>query len=210
MRGLSDPDSKIYGLLNKAALMIELNLWVLLCSLPVVTAGAAFSSMHGVLLKIYRDEEKRILGDFFRAMKSNLKNGTILWLFFLLFLAMLAAIGGLAARLIPDNSVYVLFGLLVAAVLGLLILDWALILQSRYVYTVPQCLKNALFAWMQYPGSTFVYLVSLVIPVLFCLTLETLPLLFLGGITLPHMVSTTLYSRVFDQMEGIPPRLPKL
>jgi uncharacterized membrane protein YesL len=210
MRGLSDPDSKIYALLNRMTLMIELNFWVILCCLPVVTAGAAFSSMHAVLLKIYRDEEKRITADFFQAMKGNLKNGTALWVLFLLFLAMLAVIGGLAARLIPNSSVYVLFGLLVAAVLGLLVLDWALILQSRYVYTIPQCLKNAVLAWLSHPGSTFVYLVSLVIPVLFCLSIQVLPLILLGGITLPHMISTTLYSQVFDQLEGVPPRLPKL
>lgn len=147
MRGLADPDSRIYSLLNKLILTAELNLLVVLCSLPVVTAGAALSSMHGLLL---------------------------------------------------------------AAVLGLLYLDWALIFQSRYVYTVPQCLKNALLAWIQYPGSIVVYLISLVIPGLFCLTLETMPLILLGGITLPHFISTTLYSPVFDKLEGLPPRMPKL
>ena len=108
-----------------------------------------------------------------------------------------------------DKKTYTLNTLL-AAVLGFLYLDWALILQSRYVYTVPQCLNNAVLAWLSHPGSTFVYLVSLVIPVLFCLALETLPLLLLGGIALPHMISTTLYSRVFWSLEGVPPRLPKL
>ena len=48
------------------------------------------------------------------------------------------------------------------------------------------------------------------IPVLFCLSLETMPILLLGGITLPHLISTTLYSRIFDQLEGVPPRVPKL
>ena len=210
MRGLANPESKIYSLLNKMALMVELNIWVLLCCLPVVTAGAAVSSMHGVLLKIYREEEKRVIEDYFRAMKGNLKNGTILWLFFLLFLGLLAGIGFVAVHRIPTGTVYVLYGLLITAVIGLLLLDWALILQSRYVYTVPQCLRYAVLAWLKYPGSTIVYLISLVIPVLFCLSLETMPLLLLGGITLPHLISTTLYSRVFDQMEGSPPRLPKL
>ena len=210
MRGLADPDSKIYSLLNKLVLLIELNILVLLCCLPVVTAGAALCSMHAVLLKIYRDEEKRIATDFFHAMKSNLKNGTVLWLLFLGYLGLLAGIGVVAVYWSPSGSVYVLYGLLLAAVVGALYLDWAIILQSRYVYTIPQCLKYALLAWLKYPGSTFVYLVSLVIPALLCLSIEILPLVLLGGITLPHLISTTLYSRVFDQMEGVPPRLPKL
>ena len=204
MRGFFDPDSKLASLLTKAAQLMELNVLVVLCCLPVVTAGAAVSSMHAVLLKIYRDEETYILADFRKAMKENLKKGTALWLLYLGFLAVLSGIGLLS------GSVYVLYGLLLAAALGLLYLDWALILQSRYVYTLPQCLKNALLAWMKYPGSNPVYLISLVLPVLLCTELSLLPLLLLGGITLPHMISTTLYSRVFDELEGVPPRKPKL
>ena len=210
MRGLANPDSKIFSLLNKAALLMELNVLVLICCIPVVTAGAALSSMHGVLLKIYRNEDRRIISDFFLAMKSNLKNATVLWMLFLLFLGLLAGLWVLALYWIPESSVYVLFGLLLAAAIGLLYLDWALILQSRYVYTVPQCLKYALLAWLQYPGSTFIYLISLVLPVMLCFSLQMLPLLVMLGVTFPHLISTTLYSRVFDRMEGIPDRLHEL
>ena len=210
MRGLFNTDSKLFALLTKAVLLMELNLLVLLCCLPVVTAGAAVSSMHGVLLKIYRDEETYMLSDFFRAMKGNLKNGTALWLLYLGYLALLAGGWALAGRIIPEGVTYVLYGLLLAAVLGLLYLDWALILQSRYVYTVPQCLKSALLAWMQNPGSTPVFLVSILVPVLLCLSVELWPVVVLLGVTLPHMISTTLYSQVFDRLEGLPPRLPKL
>ncbi len=204
MRGLIDPNSKLFTLLYKMTLLMELNVLVVLCCLPVVTAGAALSSMHAVLLKIYRDEEKRIAADFFRAMKSNLKNGTVLWLMFFGYLGLLAGLWFMAA-----GSVSLLV-LLPAAVVGVLYLDWALILQSRYVYTVPQCLKYAFLAWMQHPGSTLVYPVSIVIPLLLCLKLQLLPLVFLLGVTLPHLISTTLYSRVFDRMEGVPEHVPEL
>lgn len=211
MRGLANPDSKIYAILNKLAFLVELNLLVLLCSVPVVTAGAAFCSMHTVLLKIYRGEESRIASDFFRAMKGNLKNGTMLWVLYLMYLGLLAGVWfGCGSRLPEGSGVYLLFVLLLAAVLGSLYLDWAMILQSRYVYTVSQCLHYALLAWIEYPGSTVVYLVSLAIPVLLCLSLEILPLVLLLGITAPHFISTTLYSRVFDRMEGIPDRIHKL
>ena len=210
MKGLANPDSKLFSLLNKLTLLIELNICVLLSCIPVVTIGAALASMHGVLLKIYRDEEKRVIGDFFQAMKGNLKNGIILWVMYLLFLAFLAGLWFLITLWIPGGSVYLLLGLLLAAVFGSLYLNWALILQSRYVYTIQQCLKNALLAWLKYPGSTFVYLVSLLFPLVFCLVGQLLPLALMLGITLPHFISTTLYSRVFDQMEGVPARVPKL
>lgn len=209
MKGLIDPNSKLFSLLTKLVLLMELNLLVVLCCLPVVTVGAALSSMHAVMLKIYRDEEKKVAADFFHAMKSNLKNGTVLWLLYLMYLGVLALIWNSAARATPQG-VYVTFILLLMAVLGLLYLDWALILQSRYVYTVGQCLRNALLAWMKYPGSTFVYLVSIAVPVLLCLSLKVWPIVLMFGITLPHFISTTLYSRVFDQMEGMDITLPRL
>ena len=202
MRGLADPDSKIFSLLNKLALLMELNVLVLVCCLPVVTAGAALCSMHAVLLKIYRDEEKQVIADFFRAMKSNLKNGTLLWLMYLGYLALLAGLGILAVSLIPESAVFALYGLMLAAAIGMIYLDWALILQSRYVYTIPQCLKYASLAWMEYPGSTFVYAVSLVLPALLCLAIQSLPLVVLLGVSLPHFISTTLYNQVFQRMEG--------
>ena len=207
MRGLADPDSKIFSLLNKFALLMQLNILVLLCCLPVITAGAALCSMHAVLLKIYRNEEKHIFSDFFQAMKANLKIGTLLWLLFLGYLGILT---GLWFLLGSQDSVFILFLLLLAGVLGALYLNWALILLSRYVYTVPQCLKYALLAWLQYPGSTFIYLIAIALPLLLCCSLTTLPLVLLIGITLPNIISTTLYSRVFNNMEGIPDKLPEL
>ena len=209
MRALADPDSKIYSILNKLTLLVELNIRVFLCCLPVVTAGAALASMHAVLLKIYRNEEKRVFGDFFRAMRSNLKNGTALWFLYLGYGGLLFGMGAVAKSVAPEEALFVVYGLLLAAALGLVLLDWALILQSRYVYTVPQALKNAVFAWMAYPGSTLVFLVSLASPPVLCLSVPTMPLLLLIGITLPHFISTTLYTRVFDRMEGVPEKIPE-
>ena len=211
MRGLVDQNSKLFSILNKLTLLLELNLLVLLCCLPVITAGAALSSMHGVLLKIYRDEEKRVIPDFFQAMKSNMKNGTILWLLFLGYMGLLAGGYAAVAAWASDEATYVVFGLLLAAIIGIIYLNWALILQSRYVYTLGQCLKNALLAWMKYPGAVFVYLVAALIPVLLCFSFWSMPLVLLIGVTLPQMLmSTPLYNRVFDEMEGVPTHLPKL
>ena len=210
MKGLIDPNSKLFALLTKVALLMELNVLVVLCCLPVVTIGATMCSMHAVMLKIYRNEEKKVAADFFAAMKSNLKNGTVLWLLFLAYLGVLATIGIVATQAIPNGAVFILFSLALAMLIGLLCLNWALILQSRYVYTVGQCLANALLAWIKYPGSTFVYLISFATPLLLCLSIKLWPIVVMLGITLPHFMSTTLYSRVFDDMEGVPMTLPKL
>ena len=124
MRGLANPDSKIYGLINKFVLLLELNLLVVLGFLPVITIGATISAMHAVILKIYRNEEKRVVSDFFKAFKENFKNGTILWLLLVFILVALIAGILLAMYYVPHLSFYVL---LVCVALGLgsiLLITW--------------------------------------------------------------------------------------
>lgn len=210
MKGLANPDSKIYGLLNKFVLLMHLNLLVVLCSLPVITIGATTSAMHTVILKIYRSEEKHVSSDFFKAFKANFKNGTILWMLLVFILAVLI-VGVLAAMYyIPHISFYVLLVCVALALSFILLINWALILQSRYVYTVGQSLKYGLLAWMKYPGSTFVYLIAIAIPIMLCYSVYIWPIVVCIGITLPQMMSAFLYNRVFDEMEGVSLHLPKL
>lgn len=202
MKGLLDPNNKLGQLLARLTEMMFLNLLVLLCCLPVITAGAALASMHNVLLKIYRGEGKNTASDFFKAMKDNLKNGTLLWLIYLGYLAVLVGIYVLAVSQMDSGAVYVVFALLLAALVGTLYITWALILQSRYVYTVSQCMKSAVLAWVKYPGSTFVFIVAGALLAAMCYVIYMAPLVLLLGFTLPGMLMTTLYNRVFIDLEG--------
>ena len=194
MKGLLSPNNKLGQLLGKVTDMMFLNVLVLLCCLPIITAGAALTSMYSVLLDIYRGEGSNPALDFFRAMKSNLKMGTLLWLIYLVYLLTAAKAG--------DHAVFIVFTLLIIACVGTLFFTWALILQSRYDTSVAECLKCATLTWAKYPGSTFVFFVSIIITIaLFCVV-YTLPLLLLMGFTLPGMLSTTLAHRVFIELEG--------
>ena len=49
--------SPFQGFLNKVTDLLILNLVTLLLCLPVITAGAALTAMHYVLLKMGREEE---------------------------------------------------------------------------------------------------------------------------------------------------------
>ena len=79
-------------LMKKLGIMADLlilNLVTLVCCLPIVTAGAAFTAMHYVLLKIVRGEEGYVVKTFFRAFKENLLQGTILWIIMVIVYAAL-------------------------------------------------------------------------------------------------------------------------
>lgn len=60
-----------------------LNLLWFVCSLPVVTMGAATTALYYVTLKIAENEEGDITQQFFHAFRSNFKQATVLWLILL-------------------------------------------------------------------------------------------------------------------------------
>ena len=75
--------SPVQRFLNKMADLLILNIITLLMCLPIITAGAALTAMHYVLLKIVRGEEGYILRSFFRSFKRDFIQGTARWLIFL-------------------------------------------------------------------------------------------------------------------------------
>lgn len=68
--------------------LITLNLLWILCSIPIVTAGAATAAMYCVIFRQLEEGETSVVKPFFRAFKENFRQGTILWL-------LIAVIGGI-------------------------------------------------------------------------------------------------------------------
>ncbi len=66
--------------LGVIANLMGLNILTLVCCIPIVTAGASFTAMHYVLLKIVRGEEGYIIKDFFKSFKENFFQATIIWI----------------------------------------------------------------------------------------------------------------------------------
>ena len=67
-----DLDSPLMNVLNKMADLMWLNILTLICCIPIITAGAAFTSMHYVALKIVRNEESYITRAFFKSFMTVL------------------------------------------------------------------------------------------------------------------------------------------
>ena len=80
MNKLFSMDSPLMRKLSQFPDLILLNLLWFLCSVPLVTAGAAGTAMHAVLQKYVAGEENGIIRPFFRAFRSNFKQSTCLWL----------------------------------------------------------------------------------------------------------------------------------
>ena len=66
---LFDLDSPVMRFLSKMADLMILNILTMICCLPLFTAGAAFTALHYVCLKMVRNEEGYIAKSYFKAFK---------------------------------------------------------------------------------------------------------------------------------------------
>ncbi len=73
-------DNPVVRFLNKLTDLLVLNLLFLLCSLPIVTMGAALTAMYAVNLRSVRDGDGYVVSRFFRAFKENFRQATVCWL----------------------------------------------------------------------------------------------------------------------------------
>jgi uncharacterized membrane protein YesL len=193
----------IMDFLEKIADLLMLNFAVIIFSMPIVTAGAAFTAAHHATLKMHRDESS-VLKNFWKAFKENLKQSTVIWLVILLVAAV---------------SSYVLFGFsssgeaVTAAVKGVVVaglllsalpLMWLFPLQSRFVNKISTTLKNAGFLSFRYIGRSFGMIVVCLIPVVLyaLLSAKWFLCVFLSfGFSLPIYCCTKLYNGVFIELE---------
>ncbi len=79
MSSFFNMDSPIMRFLGRLADVIILNIVFLITCLPVVTIGAAWTSLSYVTLKMSRDEESYILKSYFKAFRQNFRQATAIW-----------------------------------------------------------------------------------------------------------------------------------
>jgi len=77
---LLKPDSPVMNILSTIADLIVLHLLFVICCLPIVTIGAAYSAKYYVAMKIIRGEDSGVFAPFFKAFIRNFKQATIVWL----------------------------------------------------------------------------------------------------------------------------------
>lgn len=199
MKNLFSMDNPFMQALDIAADLLVLNLLALVCCLPVVTAGAAYTALNDVVLRLLRREEGHIVRDYFRAFKRNLRQGIPMGLLFLLAVALLYADYLAAQTYVPPLRI----GIAAIALIVLTIALYAFALLARFENTVRGTLKNAAALAVAYFPRT---LGSLVFVLAFwVLALRflrySIPVLFMFGLSLPCYLCLMLFKDVLDKME---------
>ena len=200
MKRIFDIENPLMQTLSVIADMLVLNLLTILCSIPLITMGAAVTAMNDVVIRIlYRTEDTSISRGYFRAFRSNLKKGSLFGLLLLLAAALLYLDYMAALRFCPPLR----FGIAALAVLLLALALYSFALLARYENGLFPTLRNAAMLAVGYFPKTLGML-------LFCTAFWMLcihfirwgaPILLMFGLSLPAYVCLLLIKTVFAQLE---------
>lgn len=195
-------DSPLMQALNKVADLLWLNLLTLLCCIPIVTIGASLTALHYMALKIVRDEEVYITRGFFKSFKTNLRQGTVIWL---LQLVVFFLIGGdIYIVGFTDNKFPVPFQvfILVMAILVLLSSVFLYPLLAKFDNTVFRTIKNSIILGIaQFPKAILMIILNIIPIVIMVMAPGLFPFVFMFGLSVPAYLSAALYNKYFQKLE---------
>ena len=199
MKWLFNMDNPFMRTLSTMADLLVLNLLTLVCALPILTAGAAFTALNDACIRLVRGEDDTVLSDFFRAFKANFKKGTLLWLLVLLAAGILYFDYLAALTYVPQLRA----GIIAIALLVLAVVLYAFALLSRYENSVLGTVRNAAKLAVGFFPRTLVMVVFAVGLWLACFhwfNFGSLILLMFGFST-PVYVCALLLNGVFEKIE---------
>ena len=112
---LSEKRIRLLALLSKITDFLLLGLIALVCSLPVITLGAAAAAFYTVGLSLIRKEERSLYKTFFSVFRSEFRHVTPTWLVLLLCELLLAANAVFYFIMASNGAIWAQFGLGVCA-----------------------------------------------------------------------------------------------
>lgn len=179
-------DSPLMRFMMLVTNIICLNVLWLICSLPVVTAGAATTAMYYMIFQYITKQDDGVLKPFFKAFKANFKTVTPIWLMNLLIGA---ALGAEVFYLYHGAQLWlkVVFGVLVFLYAGVSAYLYPIF--ARYNTTRKQALLNSIALSFRHLFTTFCLVVLNAVPVCLLLFLpemfwKTILLWTVGGFSL--------------------------
>ncbi len=188
--------------------LLILNLLWLLCSLPVLTAGPATSSLFAVTLKIARGEPVETIREFFKAFKDNFKQALLLGLIAIAGIIVIYADVTFALEF--EGAMKYLYLIVAGIICALLLIfiSYSFALNARYENTMKGTVKNAFLLAFVSPGKTLGMWLIYAIPVALLLLLPRYVVAYIGflfilfGISLPVYINSQTLNKIFDKVSG--------
>lgn len=174
---LNSPFAKGIG---RLVLMFYVGILWFLCSIPILTSGAATAALYEVLLKAVRDQEGYVGESFFRAFRGNLRQGIpvgILCLLAELVFAVNIFYYGVTGGIQLQTVLFVILFLL-----GLTFFAYVFAEMAKFENTVSGHFRMACVLMLRNPGWSAVILVVSVLELFLIYFFVYFPVLFIMGI----------------------------
>lgn len=191
-------DGRFFRLMSKLADLMILNLLWVLCSLPIITAGASAAALCKVTMEMAENRESYVARTFIRAFRENMKRATVGWMAFLTCQTILAAVFVCAQNSPEGEREILLVGTMVCEILLMLEFLYVVPLMTRKGEGVKIVRTAALLAAANLPwsavllaGEGVVLFMAVSCPAL------TLPVLFVIGFSSIAYMKSHIYLHVF-------------
>ena len=207
MKSLFNLDNPFIQFLARVGDMILANFLFIICSLPVVTIGAALTGLNKVTQEIAMDNSPSLLRSFFGAFKENFRQATGAWLLILVFfLGMVCNLMLVSFYCVGVVQQILQWGLyfIMAAMLAIAAYVFPLIV--RYENSLKQHFINATVLAVVKLPRTLVIVVLIALPLVlayvsFPIFFRTLVFWLSLGYGFSSYVSSTLLVSVFRKIE---------
>lgn len=202
MGKLFDLDSPIMRFLSRMADMIILNILMMICCIPIITVGAAYTAMHYVLLKMVRDEEGYLIRGFFKSFLQNFKQATVIWLLMLVIIVVFAG-DWLIFRATGDTfPKAMVIGVAAIGIIVLMVAVYVFPLLARFDNSIKNTVRNAALLALGNLPKTLLMIVIYAVPfVIAYFSVYSYIFIFMFGISLPAYGAAWLYSGIFKRFE---------
>lgn len=164
-----NPNGPLMQFLTKIANLMILNILFLLCCIPVVTIGAAWTALFYVSMKMVDDRQGSITKDFFHAFRQNFRQATILWLGVIVLTVILYVDFRILEGLQTSGASAIRILLYILSTLFFMILQYLFPWLARFETTTRDAVKNSALAAIGNLPRTILMCIFAVIPVHFTL-----------------------------------------
>lgn len=199
---LFDSDSPLIRGLSRFYDLLLLAVLTGICSIPIITAGAAVTAMYDVMIRMALEKENGIIKSYFRAFGKNFGKSTLIWLICIVGIAFVVAnyyflsqeLTGIPEALRTIITVIVFM----VTIIFSFVLIYVFPLQARYENKVGATIKNALFISVaQFPRSIALFFMHGVVVVLAVIAPGVIPLLMLVEFSLVSYYTAKNMVKVF-------------
>ncbi len=198
MANLFHINSPFADAVRKLVQMIYVGLLWFLCSIPIVTMGAATTALYEVLLKMVKNKEGYIASAFFGAFRRNLKSATPVWILLLLgeviFGVNLFYYAVLGGGQFPIQCAVFTILLLVVQIISCYVFP----VLARFENTITGTFHMAALLAVRNLGWTIIIVFVQFLTIIICWFFLYFPVMFLMGIT--GYIQAVVFEHIFERL----------